>query len=42
MIRSSQHTLKFCNALKLEALQRLEVSYKDLLQKYIVKLFDQN
>ena len=35
MIRSSQHTLKFCNTLKLEALQRLEHLYKDLLQKYI-------
>ena len=35
MIRSSQHTLKFCNASKLEALKRLEVLYKDLLQKYV-------
>lgn len=35
MIRSSQHTLKFCNASKLEALSRLEVLYKDLLQKYV-------
>ena len=35
MIRSSQHTLKFCNASKLEALARLEVLYKDLLQKYV-------
>ena len=35
MIRSSQHTLKFCNVKKLEALQRLEYLYKDLLQKYI-------
>ena len=35
MIRSSQHTLKFCNANKLEALQRLEHLYKDLLQQYI-------
>ena len=35
MIRSSQHTLKFCNVKKLEALHRLECLYKDLLQKYI-------
>ena len=35
MIRSSQHTLKFCNASKLEALSRLEVLYKELLQKYV-------
>ena len=35
MIRSSQHTLKFCNVSKLEALSRLEVLYKDLLQKYV-------
>ena len=35
MIRSSQHTLKFANASKLEALSRLEVLYKDLLQKYV-------
>lgn len=40
MIRSSQHTLKFCNVKKLEALQRLECLYKELLQNYINSIIE--
>lgn len=35
MIRSSQHTLKFANSNKLDALARLECLYKELLEQYI-------